>query len=140
MIRFVASPAQRHRLILNRDISGADLVLDVIGTGEAPSGHVLVMIGRSANEAFLSGRHQAWQCRGQPARPGADQTERDSGRSVRKKALLQPVRPDIADGLDILWRPRDGLRIVILTHPTPNLGAMLVKTVYRIEEQASARR
>jgi hypothetical protein len=57
-----------------------------------------------------------------------------------EKALLQPVRPDIADGLDILWRPRDGLRIVILTHPTPNLGAMLVKTVYRIEEQASARR
>jgi hypothetical protein len=139
MIRFVASPAQRHRLILNRDISGADLVLDVIGTGEAPSGHVLVMVGRSANEAFLSGRHQAWQCRGQPARPGADQTERDSGRSVRKSPAAASA-PDIPDGLDILWRQRDGLRIVILTHPTPNLGAMLVKTVYRIEEQASARR
>jgi hypothetical protein len=50
------------------------------------------------------------------------------------------VQPDIPDGLDILWRQRDGLRIVILTHPTPNLGAMLVKTVYRIEEQASTRR
>jgi hypothetical protein len=57
-----------------------------------------------------------------------------------EKALLQPVQPDIPDGLDILWRQRDGLRIVILTHPTPNLGAMLVKTVYRIKEQASARR
>jgi hypothetical protein len=57
-----------------------------------------------------------------------------------EKALLQPVRPDIPDGLDTLWRQRDGLRIVILTNPTPNLGAKLVKTVYRIKEQASARR
>jgi hypothetical protein len=55
------------------------------------------------------------------------------------KALLQPTRPDVPDGADILWRERDGLRIVILTNPTPNTGAKLVKTVYRIEKQARAR-
>jgi hypothetical protein len=55
-----------------------------------------------------------------------------------EKALLDPTRPDVPDGLDILWRERDGLRIVILTNPTPNIGAKLVKTVYRVEKQASA--
>src|SRR3954467_10916114 len=42
---------------------------------------------------------------------------------VFERALLQPVKPDIPDGADILWRERDGLRIVILTNPTPNVGA-----------------
>jgi|SRR5262252_7401765 len=54
------------------------------------------------------------------------------------KALLDPRRPDVPDGLDILWRERDGLRIVILTNPTPNIAAKLVKTIYRVEKQASA--
>jgi hypothetical protein len=54
--------------------------------------------------------------------------------------LLNPVRPDIPDGIDVLWRERDGLRIVILTNPTPNVGAKLVKTVFRIEKQARALR
>jgi hypothetical protein len=56
-----------------------------------------------------------------------------------ERALLQPVKPDIPDGADILWRERDGLRIVILTNPTPNVGAKLVKTVYRVQAQARAR-
>ena len=56
------------------------------------------------------------------------------------RALLDPTRPDVRDGADVLWRERDGLRIVILTNPTPNVGAVLVKTVYRVEKQASARR
>jgi hypothetical protein len=56
-----------------------------------------------------------------------------------EKALLQPAHPDIPDGQDILWRERDGLRIVILTNPTPNTGAKLIKTVYRIKKQASAK-
>ena len=55
------------------------------------------------------------------------------------KALLQPTRPDIPDGADILWRERDGLRIVILTNPTPDRGAKLVKTVYRVGSQARAK-
>jgi hypothetical protein len=54
------------------------------------------------------------------------------------KTLLTPTKADIPDGADILWRERDGLRIVVLTNPTPNTGAKLVKTVYRIEEQARA--
>lgn len=56
------------------------------------------------------------------------------------RALLHPTRPDVRDGADVLWRERDGLRLVILTDPTPNVGAVLVKTVYRIERQASAHR
>ena len=56
------------------------------------------------------------------------------------RALLDPTRPDVRDGADVLWRERDGLRIVILINPTPNLGAVLVKTVYRVERQSSARR
>lgn len=56
------------------------------------------------------------------------------------RALLSPTRPDVHDGPGVLWRERDGLRLVILTDPTPNLGAMLVKTVFRVERQASARR
>lgn len=57
-----------------------------------------------------------------------------------EKVLLNPTRPDVPDGLDVLWRERDGLRIVILTNPTPNTGAKLVKTVFRVENQAKARR
>jgi hypothetical protein len=55
------------------------------------------------------------------------------------KVLLEPIQPDIPDGADILWRERDGIRLVILTSPVPNTGAKLVKTVYRIEAQAKAR-
>ena len=51
-----------------------------------------------------------------------------------ERVLLTPIKPDIRDGEDILWRERDGIRIVILAS-----GAKLVKTVYRIEEQAKAR-
>jgi hypothetical protein len=54
------------------------------------------------------------------------------------RALLEPIQADIAEGRDILWRERDGLRLVILTDPTPNLGAVLVKTVFRVRRQASA--
>ena len=54
------------------------------------------------------------------------------------RVLLTPTRPDTPDGADILWRERDGIRLVILTNPTPNTGAKLVKTVYRIEAQAKA--
>ena len=52
--------------------------------------------------------------------------------------FLDPTQPDVPDGQDILWRERDGLRLVILTNPTPNRGAKLVKTVYRVQAQAKA--
>ena len=57
---------------------------------------------------------------------------------VFDKALFEPTHPDVPDGMDILWRERNGLRIVIITNPTPNTGAKLVKTVYRVQNQASA--
>jgi hypothetical protein len=56
------------------------------------------------------------------------------------RVLLTPSGPDVPEGPDILWRERDGIRLVILTNPTPNTGAKLVKTVYRIEAQAKARK
>lgn len=56
------------------------------------------------------------------------------------RVLLNPIRPDVPDGLDVLWRERDNIRLVILTNPTPNLGARLVKTVYKVGEQAVAKR
>ena len=55
------------------------------------------------------------------------------------RVLLEPIQPDIPDGTDILWRERDGIRLVILTNPTPNTGAKLVKTVYRVEAQAQGK-
>jgi hypothetical protein len=55
-----------------------------------------------------------------------------------ERVLLDPIRPDIPDGMDVLWRERDGLRVVVLMKPTPNLGARLVKTVYRVTSQARA--
>ena len=56
-----------------------------------------------------------------------------------ERVLLGPAKPDVREGADILWRERDGIRIVILENPTPSTGAKLVKTVYRIEAQAKAR-
>ena len=53
-------------------------------------------------------------------------------------ALHDPTEPDTPDGRSIVWRERDGLRLVILTNPTPNRGAKLVKTVYRVQAQAKA--
>jgi hypothetical protein len=54
------------------------------------------------------------------------------------RVLLDPIQPDAPDGQDILWRERDGLRLVILMNPTPNRGAKLVKTVYRVQAQAKS--
>jgi hypothetical protein len=58
---------------------------------------------------------------------------------VFERVLLTPVKPDVREGAEILWRERDGIRIVILENPTPATGAKLVKTVYRIGAQAKAR-
>jgi len=56
-----------------------------------------------------------------------------------ERVLLTPVKPDVREGADILWRERDGIRIVLLENPTPPSGAKLAKTVYRIDAQAKAR-
>ena len=46
----------------------------------------------------------------------------------------------IPDGHAVVWREKDGVRIVILRRPEPFAGAMLVKTVYRVEGSARARK
>ena len=57
-----------------------------------------------------------------------------------RRALLEPTRPDVPDGNGVLLRERDGLRLVILTRPEPFVGAMLVKTVYRVKAQEGSRK
>jgi hypothetical protein len=44
----------------------------------------------------------------------------------------------IPDGQEIVWREKDGVRVVILRRPTPFKGAMLAKTVYRVTPAARA--
>ena len=44
----------------------------------------------------------------------------------------------VPDGHDVVWRQKDGIRIVILRRPEPFVGAMLAKTVYRVEANAHA--
>ena len=56
-----------------------------------------------------------------------------------ERVLLTPAKPDVREGAEILWRERDGIRIVILENPTPPTGSKLVKTVYRVEAQAKAK-
>lgn len=53
-----------------------------------------------------------------------------------ERVLMNPLRADVPDGQAVVWRERDGLRIVIHTDPTPNTGAKLVLTVYKVESQA----
>jgi len=47
---------------------------------------------------------------------------------------------DRPDGLEVVWREEAGIRLVILLRPEPFRGAALVKTVYRVERQATARK
>jgi len=47
--------------------------------------------------------------------------------------------PSIPDGRDIVLREGKGLRLVIVINPTPNRGAKVVKTGFKIQPQASTR-
>ena len=44
----------------------------------------------------------------------------------------------VPDGADVVWRQKDGVRIVLIRRPTPFKGAMLATTVYRIRPPARA--
>jgi hypothetical protein len=55
-----------------------------------------------------------------------------------ERVLLEPIQPDIPDGMGILLRERDGIRLVIRTDPAPDTGATVI-TVYRIEAQAKVK-
>lgn len=43
---------------------------------------------------------------------------------------------DTPIGTNVVWREKDGRRLVILVNPTPNIGAKLVKTVYWVKAPA----
>lgn len=55
-----------------------------------------------------------------------------------KEALLRGTTTP--DGQEVVWREKDGVRVVILRRPTPFRGAMLATTIYRIEAAAKAHR
>ncbi len=44
------------------------------------------------------------------------------------------------DGQEVVWREKDGVRVVILRRPTPFRGAMLATTIYRVKAAAKAQR
>ena len=53
-----------------------------------------------------------------------------------EQVLLHGV--DTPDGQDTVWRQLNGVRIVIIV-PTPFKGAKLVKTMFRVQEQARSK-
>jgi hypothetical protein len=55
-----------------------------------------------------------------------------------KEALLRGVT--IPDGQEVVWREKDGVRVVILRTPTPFRGAMLATTIYRVKAAAKAQK
>ena len=53
-----------------------------------------------------------------------------------KEALLHgTITPD---GQDVIWREKDGVRVVIIKKPKPFRGAMLATTIYRVKAAAKA--
>lgn len=44
-----------------------------------------------------------------------------------------------SDGQGVTWCEADGVRLIVLNNPTPNHGAKLVKTVFRVQPQARVR-
>lgn len=44
---------------------------------------------------------------------------------------------DTPEGFDVVWRELNGIRLVILRNPQPFRGALLVKTVFRVQRQAA---
>lgn len=59
-------------------------------------------------------------------------------RAAFERSLLDPAN-EVEDGPEIVWRERDGIRVVILHKPQPFRGAKLVKTVMKVGAQAGAR-
>ena len=62
----------------------------------------------------------------------------EDGISEREFEAVLLRGDSVPEGQDILWRQKDGIRLVILLKPEPFRGATLVKTAYRIELQAKA--
>jgi hypothetical protein len=66
--------------------------------------------------------------------------ERAESEGITPRAFEQALLngTTIPEGPDILWRELNGVRLVILTRPEPFRGAALVKTCFRVQEQAKA--
>ena len=62
----------------------------------------------------------------------------EDGISEREFEAVLLRGDSVPEGQDIVWRQKDGIRLVILLKPEPFRGATLVKTAYRIEPQAKA--
>lgn len=64
--------------------------------------------------------------------------ERAEAEGITNRAFEQALLngTTIPDGPDILWRDLNGVRLVVLARPEPFRGAALVKTCFRVQEQA----
>lgn len=64
--------------------------------------------------------------------------ERAESEGISTKAFEQALLngATIPEGPGVLWRELNGVRLVVLTHPEPFRGAALVKTCFRVQEQA----
>lgn len=64
--------------------------------------------------------------------------ERAESEGISTKAFEQALLNGITipEGPGVLWRELNGVRLVVLTHPEPFRGAALVKTCFRVQEQA----
>jgi hypothetical protein len=58
-----------------------------------------------------------------------------SEKQLREALLRGATTPD---GQEVVWREKDGVRVVILRRPTPFKGAMLATTIYRVRAAAKA--
>jgi hypothetical protein len=54
-----------------------------------------------------------------------------------ERVLLSPSKPDVQEDLNTIWREGENIRLIVI-NPTPNTGARLVKTVFRVKAQAQA--
>ena len=60
-----------------------------------------------------------------------------SEKQLREALLRGATTPD---GQEVVWREKDGVRVVILRRPTPFKGAMLATTIYRVRAAAKAQK
>ena len=58
-----------------------------------------------------------------------------SEHELREALLRGTTTPD---GQEVVWREKDGVRVVIVRKPTPFKGAMLATTIYRVKSAATA--
>jgi hypothetical protein len=73
------------------------------------------------------------------SRHAQERMERDGiSEHELNEALLHGVTTP--DGQEVVWREKNGVRVVILRKPTPFRGAMLATTIYRVKPAAKAQK